>query len=87
MTDTANRLLLTGMNNYRITILIDYCQLLPIIMDKYGLASVIIDCYSLAVEWRVNTKVARRAMDTWLVHTVLCTGSFLWVADNCNGAV
>jgi len=39
-------------------------------MDKYVLSSVIIDCYSFAVECRANTKVARCTMDTWLAHTV-----------------
>lgn len=87
MTDIAHRLLLTGMDNYRKPVVMDYCQLLSIRMDKYGLSSVIIDGYSLAVEWRVNTKVARITTDTLLVHTILCTGNFLWVADNCDGAI
>jgi glycerol kinase len=56
-------------------------------MDKYVLSSVIIDSYSLAVERRVNAKLARWTMDTWLAHTILCTGSFLWVADYCDSAI
>jgi hypothetical protein len=56
-------------------------------MGKYGLSPIIIDGYNLAVGWRVNIKVARRTMDTWLVCTVLCNGSFLWVTDSCDGAI
>jgi hypothetical protein len=85
--ETAHRYLFTGMDNYRIPVVIDYCQFLSIGMDKYVLSSVIIDCYSVAVECRVNTKVTRCTMDSWLAHTVLCTGSLLWVADYCDGAI